>query len=266
MLINTTQLKNFVIRAIDGDLGKVDEFYFDDETWAIRYMTVDTGGWLGARKVLISPISLIRTDWQARQVDVSLTKLQVENSPDINTHQPVSRQFEAAYLEYYGYGNYWGGPNLWGAGLCPSDLAVSRAAPTGKIPGALRRESSDSHLRSTAALTGYHIQSADGEIGPVEDLVMDDEAWAIRYVKVATRNWWPGKKVLFSPKWIQQASWADATLYLAFNRAAVKTSPDYLASTPITRDYESRLHRHYGQTPYWLNKAEAEHNPRDLRT
>ena len=92
MLTNTTNLKNFAIRATDGELGTVAEFYFDDETWGVRYLVVDTGGWLGGRRVLISPVSVLRTDWQARQLDCRLTKKQVENSPDINTREPVSRQ------------------------------------------------------------------------------------------------------------------------------------------------------------------------------
>ena len=92
MLTTATHFKGLAIQAADGELGSVDELYFDDETWVIRYLTVDTGGWLGGRQVLISPISVIRTDWQARRLDVALTKKQVENTPDIDTHQPVSRQ------------------------------------------------------------------------------------------------------------------------------------------------------------------------------
>jgi uncharacterized protein YrrD len=49
MLANTTHLKGLMIRAKDGELGTVDQFYFDDETWAIRYLAVETGGWLGGR-------------------------------------------------------------------------------------------------------------------------------------------------------------------------------------------------------------------------
>src|ERR1017187_3371293 len=128
MLTNATQLKGFVIRATDGEIGTVDEFYFDDETWAIRYLTVDTGGWIGGRLVLISPISVIGVpDWQAKRLDVALTKKQVENSPDINTHQPVSRQHEIAYFGYYGYPFYWGGSSLWGSELYPAGLAFQMA-------------------------------------------------------------------------------------------------------------------------------------------
>ena len=123
MLRNTTQLKGLVIRATDGELGTVDQLYFDDETWAIRYLTVETGGWLGGRQVLISPISVIHADWQAKRLDVALTKKQVENSPDIATHQPVSRQHEVAYFGYYGYPYYWGGPYLWGPAFYPAGLA-----------------------------------------------------------------------------------------------------------------------------------------------
>jgi hypothetical protein len=128
MLANTTQLKGFVIRATDGELGTVDQFYFDDESWAIRYLTVETGGWLGGRNVLISPMSVVHTDWQSRRLDVSLTKQQVKDSPPIDTHQPVSRQHEAAYLGYYGYSNYWGGPYLWGATPYPAGVAIPTAA------------------------------------------------------------------------------------------------------------------------------------------
>ena len=114
MLTNAKNLKGFVIQATDGKIGTVDQFYFDDETWGIRYLTVETGGWLDDRRVLISPFSVVSADWKAKRLDVALTKKQVENSPDIDTHRPVSRQYETEYLAYYGYPNYWGGPFLWG--------------------------------------------------------------------------------------------------------------------------------------------------------
>src|SRR5277367_3725388 len=145
MLTNATFLKGLKIHARDGELGTVEQFYFDDETWAIRYLTVDTGGWLSGRQVLISPISVVNTDWTARRMDVRLTKKQVENSPDISTQKPVSRQLEAEYNRYYGYPYYWGGPYLWGPALCPAGLAEQTAAFTDTMP----RASTDSHLRST---------------------------------------------------------------------------------------------------------------------
>jgi hypothetical protein len=180
MLTNAASLKGLAIQATDSEIGTVDQFYFDDETWAIRYLTVETGGWLDGRRVLISPISVVNTDWQAKRLDVALTKKQVENSPDIDTHRPVSRQHEAAYLEYYGYPYYWGGGYMWGGGFYPSALATPRIPSKETLAEKIRRESTDSHLRSSDAVTGYHIDGSDGEIGHVAGFVVDDETWAIR--------------------------------------------------------------------------------------
>jgi hypothetical protein len=258
MLVNAAHLKGLVVRATDGELGTVDRFYFDDESWAIRYLTVDTGGWLGGRQVLISPISIVQTYWQAKRLDVSLTKKQVENSPDIDTHQPVSRQHEAAYMGYYGYRYYWGGPNMWGPALYPSGLPVPTSVLSDAIADRARKESSDSHLRSNHAVTGYRVEALDGEIGHIEGFLMDDKAWAIRYIVVATRNWWPGKKVLVSPGWIQGVSWEGSKVCVGLSRDAILTGPEFDASAPITREYEGRLHLHYGRPPYWLHEDEHE--------
>jgi len=255
-MLTNKRLKDLVIRATDGELGSVVELYFDDETWGIRYLVVDTGGWLSGRRVLISPFSIIRTDWDAKRLDVALTKKQVENSPNIDTHKPVSRQHEAAYVGYYGYPYYWGGPYLWGPAPYPAVLATPPPASTEAMADRIRKESKDSHLRSTEAVTGYDIEAADGEIGHVNGFVADDEAWAIRYIEVATRNWLPGKKVLISPSWIERVSWPASKVYVGLSREAIKDAPEYIESRPITREYESRLYDHYGRPPYWLHHAE----------
>jgi hypothetical protein len=258
MLTNASHLKGLVIRATDGELGTVDQLYFDDETWAIRYLTVDTGGWLGGRKVLVSPVSVLSTDWPARRLDVSLTKKQVKDSPEIDTRQPVSRQHEAAYLDYYGYPYYWGGPYLWGPSLNPSGMGMPPAGSMQAIPDRVRRQWTDSHLRDMDTVTGYRIEAADGEIGHVGGFVVDDENWAIRYIEVATRNWWPGKKVLVSPAWIERVSWTDSKVFACLTRKAIHEAPEYVDSKPITRAYEHQLYLHYGQPPYWLQLTESQ--------
>ncbi len=262
MFANATQLKGLVIRATDGEIGTVNELYFDDETWAIRYLTVETGGWLGGRQVLISPFSVARTDWEARQLDVTLTKEQVENSPDIDTHEPVSRQHEAEYLGYYGYPYYWGGPFLWGPEYFPTGLMLAPDVSAALLTDKIHQESSDSHLHSTETVKGYAIEAANGEIGHVDGFIVDDQAWAIRYLEVATRNWWPGKKVLVSPAWIEQVSWPDSKVTVALTREAIQSGPEYVDSLAITREYEQSLYAHYGQPPYWLpdSKHKAAHS------
>jgi PRC-barrel domain len=256
MLRNAKYLEGLVVRATDGDLGAIDQFYFDDETWAIRYLMVESSGWLGGRRVLISPISVVQVDWQAKRLDVSLTKKQVEKGPDIDTRQPVSRQREAEFLGYYGYPYYWGGPYLWGAQFYPAGLALPMTASMEAKENRIWSESTDFHLRSSGAVTGYHIEAADGEIGHVDGFLIDDEAWAIRYIEVATRNWWPGKRVLISPEWIERVSWAESKVYVRISREAIRNAPEYSEAVPISREYENQLYTHYGRPPYWLRESE----------
>lgn len=180
----------------------------------------------------------------------------MENSPGIDMHKPVSRQHEAAYMGYYSYPYYWEGPYLWGPMYVPYGH-VPAATEVG-LEDRILEESTDSHLRSTAAVSGYHIEPKDGEIGHVDRFVVDDQTWAIRYLEVATKNWWPGKKVLLAPGWVEKVSWEESRVYLAATKEAIQGCPEYLESAPITREYENKLYFHYGRPPYWTEKRAAE--------
>ena len=249
MLKDVKELKGCTIAASDGEVGEVVEFYFDDEKWTVRYLVADTGGWLRGRKVLISPAALGKIDWQARRLPVEMTKARVENSPDIDTDKPVSRQHESLYHDYYGYPYYWTGPYLWGPVAYPVEYP---AADPGEGPSTVQKEvrsameqQGDIHLRSTNEVTHYYIEANDGEIGHVEDFLIDDENWTIRYMVADTRNWWPGKKVLVSPEWIHAVSWTESKVYVDLARDTIKHGPEYNPSMPITPDYERRLNEHY---------------------
>jgi hypothetical protein len=255
MFANSKHLKDLAIHAIDGDIGTIDQLYFDDETWAIRYITVKTGGWLNGQQVLISPFSVTRVDWEEKRVYVALTKTQVENCPNIDTQKPVSRQHEAAYLDYFNYPYYWDGPYMWGPAMYPVGLIDINAATSSGMRSSLLNQSGDLNLHSTEAVTGYDIEASDADIGHVDGFVVDDEAWAIRYIEVATRNWLPGKKVLVSPSWIEEVSWPDSKVYVGMTAEAIKSAPEYIESKVIDREYENRLFFHYGQPPYWLNEG-----------
>ena len=251
MLRNVTRLKDFEIRATDGEVGTLDQFYFDDETWVIRYLVVNPGIWLNGRLVLVSPLALRQVAWESRRLDMVLTKKQVEDSPPIDTHKPVSRQHEAAHLGYYGYPCYWAAPNY------PAALAVQREAlaEAGELQAREGLEPADTHLRSTEAVTGYHIEASDGEIGHVRDFIVDDETWAIRYLEVDTHNWWPGKKVLVSPQWINRVSWPDSKVYVDLSRESLQNGPEWDETVPVTREYEHRLYDYYARSPYWTAVA-----------
>ena len=166
------------------------------------------------------------------------------------------RQHEATYLNYYGYPYYWEGPYLWGSSYRPIGGASPEHALSNAEGDRLRMESYDSHLRSSEAVTGYYISASDGEIGHVDRFIVDEDAWAIRYLEVATQNWWPGKKVLFPPAWVEKVSWEESKVVVGVTRNAIESCEEYLDGTPITREYENRLHFHYGRPPYWLSETE----------
>ena len=90
------------LSARDGDIGNAQQFYFDDQSWAVRYLIADTGGWLGGRQVLISPYALDPARTDDRVIPVDLTKKQIENSPSLDTDKPVSRQYEIQYYSFFG--------------------------------------------------------------------------------------------------------------------------------------------------------------------
>lgn len=176
-------LLGYAIHATDGDIGTVCDLYFDDERWAIRYLVVDTGGWLTGRKVLISPRAVRECHWDDKILPVSLTKSQVQHSPDIDTDQAVSRQHEAEHLEYYEYPFYWGGSGLWGMGEYPGDLAPQVAIEAGLRANAHETPAdmkADSHLQSFNAVTSSHAHTTGGEVCEVEDMLVDERSWAIR--------------------------------------------------------------------------------------
>ena len=213
----------YTIRATDGDLGKVHEFYLDDSTWTIRYLVAETGSWLNERKVLISLVALGKPDWESRTFSVNLSCDQVRNSPDIDTERPVSRQHEIDLHAYYLWPEYWGGGYAGTLGI--SSYPLYEIPSPDQQPQSDRKD--DPHLRSTRQLTGYQIHATDGEIGHVQDFVVNDEGWAIQYLVVDTGTWLPGRKVLIAPKWIKSVKWGEASVHLDRSREEVKNSPEF---------------------------------------
>ena len=247
MLHKANTLKNFTLCCLDGEIGTVQDFYFDDQYWTIRYLIADTGNWLTGRKVLISPYALGAVMQTEQRIAINLTKQQVEDGPSLDSDKPVSRQFELAYYGYYGWPMYCCGPYAWGFYPYPSVKNNWHDATNEEPAG-------DPHLRSIHEVSGYHIHAADGEIGHVEDFIIDDETWAIRYLVIDTRNWWPGKQVLISPRWIERVSWGERLVFLNLSSETIKQSPAYTEESLLTRDYETKLYGHYNRQGYWIDE------------
>jgi sporulation protein YlmC with PRC-barrel domain len=250
-LRRTKDLKDFTIAATDADIGTVYDLYFDDESWTIRYIVVETGGVLSSHKVLISPLALRQPALRSLHIWVNLTWKQVDSCPSFDLHKPVSRQHEMKYHDHYGWPYYWEGAGVWGSLSHPHALArTTRAKPARRK----KKKSDDSHLRSIREVDGYHFAALDGEIGHVEDFLFDDESWQIRYAIVDTRNWWPGKKVLVRPRWIKRVNWRNRKIHVDMNRETIRNSPPWDANRPLSRKYELRLHKYYESPPYWTSE------------
>jgi len=252
MLNKAKTLNGYSLKSLDGEIGKVKEFYFDDQYWTIRYLVADTGNWLMGQQVLLSPHALDAVIKEEHDIKINLTKKQIESSPPLRNDKPVSKQFEISYVGYYGYPMYWSGPYMWGA------YPYIQRNPELMTEFNPQKSSWDSHLRSTHEVRGYHIQATDGEIGHIEDFIIDDETWTIRYLIINTANWWSGKKILISPQWIESVSWGESKVFVNHSRETIKRSPEYTDESLLTLDYETKLHLHYNRQGYWVEDSIAQ--------
>jgi hypothetical protein len=243
-MYTASSIKGSAIEARDGTIGSVKDFLFQDTSWAVRWIVVDAGTWLSSRQVLLLPSQIGAVNAQRRQFDVQLTRQQVKDSPPIDTEQPVSRQMETDLHSYYGADPYWGAVyNPVGIMAMPGVVGVPPLAPPERPEGLVEEfphGEGDPHLRSVEAVTGYHIHAQDGEIGHVDDFVIDDAGWRIPLLIVDTKNWWPGKKVLIPTSTVRDIVWDEKLVYLTLSRGQIKDGPVYDPSRPITRIGEER--------------------------
>jgi len=249
MLIEASDIKGFKIAATDGSVGTVADLLFDDESWTLRWVVVDTGTWLSGRKVLL-PVSVLgHPDKTARSFPVRLTMAKVKDSPATDAHEPVSRQHEERIYGYYNMSPYWGngfymgGYGGWSAGMSETHYADARRRHD--VLSARQHQDDDPHLRSIDAVTGYNLKATDGFIGHVEGFLIDDADWTIHFLTVDTKNWWPGKHVLISPRSAENIQWAENLVNLDIDRQTVMDSPAYDPSVPVDAAFEARMARHY---------------------
>jgi len=219
MLQNIKELYGNKLAASDGDIGHVKDFYFDDKTWAVRYLVANTGTWLSERQVLLSPHAFGRWDRDEKSLLVNLTRKQIENSPSIESHRPVSRQYEEEYYSYYGWPAYWDGGGMWGIGEYP----VVLPPPTKQeIVAHQHHHRDDKHLRSTHAITGYDIQATDGAIGHVRSFMVDDKSWVIRELVVEAGHWYSGKEILISPSKIERIGYDESKVFVNLTKGDIQ--------------------------------------------
>jgi len=237
------QLIGLGIEASDGKIGKIKDVYFDDHSWAVRYLVAEAGGLFTDRKVLISPISVSRIDWDNNVLELSLTCQQVKMSPPIDTDKPVSRQHEVDFFDYYGYPYYWAGPSLWGETSDPAG-SIAPIPPTRNAPGLLGESPLDRRLRSAVEVIGYSLHATDSSMGHLEDFLLDADTWAIRSLFVTTHNFLPGKHVVIPAQWIRDVDWTQRVVSTNVSSDQVKASPEFNLGSDFSRTHETNLYRH----------------------
>ncbi|MFX4227205.1 MAG: PRC-barrel domain-containing protein [Porticoccaceae bacterium] len=240
MLHKLRSINGYHIQAKDGKIGVVKDCLFDDQNWVIRYLVVNTERWIpGGKKVLISPVSVTGLDSIQETVQVSLTYRQVEDSPSLEDHQPVSRQYEASLFRYYGYAFYWMGPELWGTYPHPAPLAD---APAQDSKDALDQQG-DPHLRSVNEVCGYRVATLDDYKGHIEDVIVEDEGWRIEFIQINTRNFLPGgRDVLVTMDCIEHISWPNHSLSIGLSSKQLTSGSEWDEQSPSESWQKSALH------------------------
>ena len=229
MLQSIKQLYGNKLGATDGDLGHVKDFYFDDHHWAIRYVIADTGNWLTGRRVLLSPHAFGHIQPAGKVMLVNLTRKQIEDSPSIDTHKPVSRQYEEEYYRYYGWPYYWEGDGIWGGMGSYPVLDVPPKFGSAQPPAATgpKANRADAHLRSTQAVNGYDLQATDGVVGHVCDFLVDDKSWVINQLVIKTGHRFTGKEVQVPVSKVNHLSYDESKVFMNLTTDEVERSPEY---------------------------------------
>lgn len=246
MLRSLNEILGYRVETLDGVLGRVKDFLFDDQSWGIQYLAVDTGDWLLDGRVLIAPQTAREPVWSSGVIPVTLTKEQVASSPGIESHVPVSRRYERWRPDYYSWQLNWLASSPLGIGapgiLMPVTMAQAEEPDSQPAP--------EEHLQSARDVTGYRAGALDGEVGRVADFLVLTETWVIRYLVVETRRWIPGRKVLVSPAWVTRMDWPEKRLHMDLNREEIRNSVAFDPSAPVNREREVRLYDYYGRPRY----------------
>jgi uncharacterized protein YrrD len=234
MLQNIKELYGNTLSAKDGEIGKVKDFYFDDQAWAVRYLVADTGTWLVDNLVLLSPHSFGTWDRDEKALQINLTREQIEKSPPITKHLPVSRHYEEDYYRYYGWSTYWQGDGMWGmsgypmVSSVPLPVMMETSLPADlPEPHRAPKQKKDVHLRSTQEIGGYKIQATDGEIGSVSGFMIDDKSWAVGEIIVDAGHWYAGKEVFIKPDQIRRISYDDAAIFVTLTKADIQRTEEH---------------------------------------
>ncbi len=228
MLRSVREVFRFRIRATDGKLGKADDFYFSEDDWSIKYVVVNTGRWFPSDRVLLGPERFERPDPLRRTISVELTKVEVTARAGSDSEEPLSSRQQKLMQERYGGSLYsqGGGPIgvvhgvEWGQALALAE--AERPALPSAVPQTAHEP------RSTREVIGYKIEAVDGPLGRLEDFLLEDDDWTLRYLVINRRDVRvPNPRVLAPPSWVQYMSWSESRIHMRVQREKIKRSQRY---------------------------------------
>lgn len=218
MLRSMRELFGYSVAATDGPIGKVDDFLFDEHTRDIRYLVVDTGGWLNRRPVLVAPVAFGHARWPARDFPVRITREQVRGSPPLVLDAPLPRQGEAELHAHYEWVPYW--------------LAHGHGVPTGHAA------ETTAPLCRARRLVDFHIAGTDDEAGHLVDFILDDADWTVRFLVAETEGWWAPRTLMVDMAAFRGVDPVAERVSLTLTARAVYESPPYDPSGIAGRDHE----------------------------
>ena len=258
MLQSVKKLMKTHLTALDGSIGRVEDFYFENSSWAFRYVVADISSWLVDRRVLLSPAALSAPD--ERGIAVNCTKEQIRRSPDVGADPPLSRKMERELHDYYSWPYYWYYPNHYnslGAAMYPGlTYPVDSGRPLLEEPltpmsqeekRRIDEQTKGAHLRSSADMLGYAVWASSKEAGEIEDFIVDYEKWVVRYLAVKKNE----QSALVAANWISKIDWSEAGAAVDISYELIRSAPQYVSGMLIDREYEERLYSHYGRSGYW---------------
>jgi hypothetical protein len=262
MLFAVSGLEGAEVEASDGEIGAVKDFLFDDATWKVRWMAVDAGPWLPGRQVFLHPSAIaplalppkpklpMMSSQERLELTVNLTKAQVEAAPQAREGEPVTRDMESLLYDYYGWDPYWGATHFGGAVLPNAESEIVGDAARREADAEIPPLDGGDHLHSVASVKGYYVHAVDGDIGHVENVLVDDSNWEVRYFVIATRNWWPGKIVQLSPYAVKDIDWFGEHINMNVTRDQVRSAPAWDPLGMMDEVSEDQFHRHFGWPGY----------------
>jgi len=261
MFRSLRNLFGYEIQATDGKIGKVKDLYFDEEEWETRYLVIDTGPWILGKEVLLIPDALGQPNWVGESIPVKLTQKQVKESPDVSTVLPIARKHQIALHTYYNWRPYWSPvtPITTSTMATATTIAQNDTRLQDEKKEAIERLfQHDSSLRSAKEVIGYTTNGQDGELGKIDDIILDIESWKLVYFVLDTSSWLvEGKKTLIAIPWINSISYHDQEVQLDLNQTIIEDSPPYDPETPINRSYEEVLYDYHGRPYVWVEKSKV---------